>query len=60
MNLIKHKVHIDLGHSGRRDDRPEEVRSPIVGLIAHHECALLHHASLDDGAELQEDDKYLN
>lgn len=59
MNLIKHEVHIYLGHSSRRDDRPEEVRSPIVGLITHHECALLHHTSLDDGAELKENVEYL-
>jgi len=53
MNLVQHKVHIRLVDRRRRDDRSEEVGSAIVGLIAHHQRSLLHHAALYDGADLK-------
>lgn len=52
MDLLQHEVHIGLVDRCRRDDRAEEVGSPVVRLIAHHQGALLHHPALDDGADL--------
>lgn len=53
VKLLQHKVHILLRDGSRRNNRTEEVGAPVIGLVAHHHRSALHHAGLDDRADLR-------
>lgn len=53
VDFVQHEVDVLLVDGGRRDDGSEEVWPTVIGLIADHQCARLHHAGFDDWTNLE-------
>lgn len=59
IHLSQEKIDIGFCHGGTGDDIPEEIRTSIVRLIADHQCTSLHHATLQNRANLKSNTSFV-
>lgn len=53
IHLGQEEIDVSFRHGSTRNDIPEEIWPSIVGLVANHQCTSLHHATLQNWANLK-------